>query len=185
MTRRSRRLATGAFVCAISGVLAGCTTSPAATPVTAPADAVAVEVTQVVDGDTVRARPLPGTAPPWTPAESDPVDTDVAVRLIGVDTPEVYPDLECGGAEATDALRSLVSAGDTVWATRDDEERDRYDRVLLYLWTEDGTFVNLELVASGAGEALRIDPNDRYWPDLQAAQSTARDTAAGIWSLCR
>ena len=149
-----------------------------------PDDAMPIEITHIVDGDTVRARPAAGTSAPWTVAEGS-ADDEVPVRLIGVDTPEVYPDLECGGEEATDALRALVPEGETVWATRDAEERDSYDRVLLYLWTGEGTFVNLDLVATGAGEALRIDPNDRYWPLLQEAESAAIAAGAGIWSRCR
>ncbi|HAS32646.1 MAG: hypothetical protein CMH38_01515 [Microbacterium sp.] len=191
MIRRSRRLATGALACALAATLAGCLAPaapesiPSTSPEeTAPKEAVAIEITHIVDGDTVRARPAGGTSPPWTVAEG-PADDEVPVRLIGVDTPEVYPDLECGGNDATDALRALVSEGDTVWATRDDEERDTYDRVLLYLWTGEGTFVNLDLVATGAGEALRIHPNDRYWPLLQEAESAAIEAGAGIWSRCR
>lgn len=164
----------------------GCTVASTSStaPDGIPNDASAVEITDVVDGDTVRVRPVTGSSAPWRSADDDASDAEVAVRLIGVDTPEVYPELECGGAEATSAMRTLVAEGDIVWAARDDEERDRYDRVLLYLWADDGTFINLALVASGAGEALRIPPNDRYWPDLQAAEAAARDADAGMWSLC-
>ena len=107
------------------------------------------------------------------------------MRLIGVDTPEVRPSVECGGAEATRALEDLLPVGSRAWVSVDVEPRDRYDRVLLYLWTEDGTFVNHALVASGAGVALEVEPNSRYADLFASAEASARDADAGAWGSCR
>ena len=71
------------------------------------------------------------------------------VRLIGVDAPEGPPSPECWADEARDHLRMLLPQGSLVWAAPDIEWRDRYDRVLLYLWTEDGLFVNHALALAG------------------------------------
>lgn len=132
----------------------------------------------VTDGDTVRARSLVGDGV-LSGVRDEPV------RLIGIDTPEVRPDVECGGAEATRALEDLLPVGSRAWASADVESRDRYDRVLLYLWTEDGTFVNLALVASGAGVALEVEPNSRYADLFASAEASARDADAGVWGSCR
>ncbi|WP_236967904.1 thermonuclease family protein [Microbacterium aurantiacum] len=143
-----------------------------------PADAERVEIVSITDGDTVRARGV----------DDDgvlPRDRDVPVRLIGVDTPEVRPSVECGGAEATRALEDLLPVGSRAWVSVDAEPRDRYDRVLLYLWTEDGTFVNHALVASGAGVALEVEPNSRYADLFAAAEASARSADAGVWGSCR
>lgn len=143
-----------------------------------PADAERVEIVSITDGDTVRARGV----------DDDgvlPRDRDVPVRLIGVDTPEVRPSVECGGAEATRALEDLLPVGSRAWVSVDAEPRDRYDRVLLYLWTEDGAFVNHALVATGAGVALEVEPNSRYADLLASAESSARTADAGVWGSCR
>lgn len=154
------------------------TPGPVAGVPSPPADAKLIEVVSITDGDTVRARSV----------DDGGVlsgDGDEPVRLIGVDTPEVRPDVECGGAEATRALEDLLPVGSRAWASVDAEPRDRYDRVLLYLWTEDGTFVNHALVASGAGVALEVEPNSRYADLFASAEASARDADAGVWGSCR
>ena len=143
-----------------------------------PADAELIEIVSITDGDTVRARSV---------ADGGVLlgDEDEPVRLIGVDTPEVRPDVECGGAEATRALEDLLPVGSRAWASSDAEPRDRYDRALLYLWTEDGAFVNHALIATGAGVALEVEPNSRYADLFASAEASARDADAGAWGSCR
>ncbi len=126
-------------------------------------------VVSITDGDTLRLE----------------VDgQELRVRLIGVDTPEVSPDVECFGPEAEQALTALAPPGSTLGFTYDRDPRDRYDRELLYLFTTDGTLINYELVAQGYGTALRVAPNDRYWNDLQAAERAAQRDGLGLWGDC-
>ncbi|WES62984.1 thermonuclease family protein [Microbacter sp. GSS18] len=142
-----------------------------------PSDAFAITVTSVIDGDTVKAHAQdPNPVMPGTES--------VSVRLIGIDTPETYPDEECWGPEATDALRALAPEGATLLAAPDAEWHDRYGRVLLYLWTPDGVFVNHELVDAGAAEALRVEPNDLYAGVFADAEAAARSAGAGQWTSC-
>ncbi|GAA1465761.1 thermonuclease family protein [Microbacterium thalassium] len=142
-----------------------------------PADAFAITVEHIIDGDTVKA----------SAQEPNPVMPDaeaVSVRLIGIDTPETYPDEECWGSEATEALRDLAPEGSTLWAAPDTEWHDRYGRVLLYLWTPDGVFVNEQLIDAGAAEALRVAPNDSYAELFAGAEAAASTAGAGQWSAC-
>lgn len=126
-------------------------------------------ITSIVDGDTVRLE----------------VDgAELRVRLIGIDTPEVYPELECFGTEATDALEQLAPVGSTVQYAYDRDPRDPYDRDLLYLTNDDGTFINLAMVENGFAYAVLFEPNDAYWPELQAAERDARDAGRGLWGSC-
>ncbi|MFM8902353.1 MAG: thermonuclease family protein, partial [Actinomycetota bacterium] len=63
------------------------------------------------------------------------------VRLIGVDTPEtVHPTkgVECFGPEASQFTKSTLKIGTIVRLARDDEPRDRYQRLLVYLFLVDG-----------------------------------------------
>lgn len=144
---------------------------------TRPADAFPLTVASVWDGDTLRATVL-------TPNDLVTTTDEVRIRLIGIDTPEVSPEPECWSLEAKDALLGLLPVGSTVWAAPDVDPLDRYDRWLFNLWTDDGRFVNYELVAAGAGESLLVRPNGAYIDLLRDAEASARASAAGRWGAC-
>jgi micrococcal nuclease len=129
-------------------------------------------ITRIVDGDTVEVA-MQGSRH--------------RVRLLGIDTPEtVHPTkpVECFGPEASAALADLIPEGSVVRLERDTELRDRFGRLLLYLWNEDDTFVNEAMVANGFAETLHIAPNGAYRADLDAAQAEARGQGRGLWSAC-
>ena len=149
---------------------------PAAVPAR-PADAFSLTVDHVFYGDTIEATIA-------TPNELVPSTDSVRVRLIGVDAPEGPPSPECWADEARDHLRMLLPQGSLVWAAPDIEWRDRYDRVLLYLWTEDGLFVNHALALAGDAEALLVEPNDTRFGLFAAAEASARAAGAGQWGAC-
>lgn len=149
--------------------------APYAEPV--PRDAIPMQVVAIVDGDTLRARvDVPGDLVTTT--------RPISVRLIGIDAPEVHPVLECYGHEATDALEWWLPPGSAVWVAPDVDSWDRYDRRLFYLWTEDGTFVNLALVAEGYAEAIRVEPNTSRFDDLRDAERSAMHAGIGMWGAC-
>lgn len=139
-----------------------------------PDDATLSHVAYVHDGDTLYLQP------DGTTSRAD----EITVRLIGIDTPELRPEPECYAIEARDHLRTLLPQGSEVWIAADRGPLDQYGRSLLYLWTKDGRSVNLDLVAKGYATALRIEPNDAYWPQLSAAEHAAEDAGAGLWGNC-
>jgi len=149
---------------------------PASVP-TRPAEAFSLTVNYVFDGDTIEARV---GAPNDVIATTNPVK----VRLIGIDTPEGTPSPECWADEARDHLRALLPEGSTVWAVADVQRRDRYDRALLYLWTDDGRFVSHELVAAGDAEALLVEPNGAHYDLFAADQASAQGAGIGQWGVC-
>lgn len=142
-----------------------------------PGAAVAMTVEHVHDGDTLFLRT---TQPNALVATTDAVK----VRLLGIDTPEVGDDAECFGDQATEQLRTLLPDGSQTWITADQDPTDQYGRSLFYLWTDDGRFVNYELVAGGAAESLMIAPNDAYYPLLRAAEDAATRSGTGMWGAC-
>jgi len=142
-----------------------------------PADAFAVTVASVWDGDTLRARVS-------TPSEAIATTEDVRMRLIGIDTPEVSEPAECWGDEATAHLKALAPEGAVLWASFDVDPLDRYERYLVYLWTEDGRFINNELVAAGDAETLTVEPNDEYAALFAVTEQSARASGAGQWGAC-
>lgn len=133
-------------------------------------DRVEVEVTRVVDGDTVEVG-------------LDGVTEDV--RYIGVDTPEsVKPGapVECFGLEASDFNARLVE-GEAVELVFDRERRDDYGRLLAYVYVDD-LFVNAELVRRGYATTLTIEPNDRFAERLARLEQRAGAAGRGLWSAC-
>lgn len=148
-------------------------TTTAVIPGTSSTGTVAV-VTHVVDGDTVDLRFGDGRTE--------------RVRLLGIDTPEtVKPNtpVQCFGPEASARTKELLTTGTDVLIQRDAEARDRYGRLLAYIWRrQDGLFVNRDLVDGGYARTLAIAPNNAHRADLSAAAAAARATGTGLWSAC-
>jgi micrococcal nuclease len=143
-------------------------------PETVPADADPAVVDRVVDGDTIRILG-PG---------SGRADGSVRVRLLQVDAPELdHPQRgrECGAGSATAMVEDLLPPGSIVWLAADREDRDRFDRLLRYAWSEDGVDVQAALVEAGLAEVLVIAPNDRFARGLRPLEAAARERDAGVW----
>jgi micrococcal nuclease len=136
-----------------------------------PADAHA-RVVRVVDGDTILVA-VGGR--------------EERVRYIGVDTPEsVKPGtpVQCYAKRASAFNKKLLS-GRTVRLVQDAEARDRYGRLLAYVYREpDGLFVNAELARGGYARTLTIAPNVRYAARFRALAEAARQAGRGLWSAC-
>jgi micrococcal nuclease len=126
-------------------------------------------VVRVVDGDTVVLRIGAGRE---------------RVRLIGVDAPETWLRHDCFGTEATQALRRLLPPGSTVRTAADVEPHDRYGRLLLYLWTPGGDFVNEALIHAGFARTMTVPPNMSRTPVLREAERAAQHARAGLWRAC-
>jgi micrococcal nuclease len=147
---------------ALAPVLAGCAES-AEEQSGARGEAVAARVTKHTDGDTLY---LSGIG---------------RVRLIGVDTPEVFGGVECYGRRASGFVERLAPVGSRVRYRLGVEERDHYGRALAYVWLRDGRFLNRLLVARGYAQPLTIPPNDRYADAFVAAARGARRASLGLW----
>ncbi len=105
------------------------------------------------------------------------------VRYIGVDTPETHHPMrgvEPYGMEAAEANRKLVD-GKTVRLEFDVEQRDRYGRLLAYVYLEDGTFVNAWLVENGYAMVMTIPPNVKHQALFLKLQREAREAGRGLW----
>ena len=157
-----------AFVAVVGAACGRTTDEPAARR--EPGSASVISVT---DGDTIRVD-LQGTSTP--------------VRLIGIDTPETHGQgglRECFGAEATKRTHALLPAGTEVRLVRDVEARDRYGRLLAYVYrAHDGLFVNLRLAEEGFAAPLSIPPNVAHRDEFVAAAAEARDENRGLWGMC-
>jgi micrococcal nuclease len=128
-----------------------------------------------VDGDTIRVRIA---NPP------DELKTVEIIRLIGVDTPEtVHPqrEVEAFGKEASDFTRERL-LGKTVYLAFDWNLRDRYGRLLAYVFTEDRRCHNAELIRQGYGHAYTKYPF-RFMEEFRGYEREAREQKRGLWNL--
>ncbi len=129
-------------------------------------------VEEVVDGDTIVVRFG---------------ESKERVRLIGVDTPETHhPDkaVQCFGQAATSFLTNLLSDQD-VRLENDptNTNRDRYDRLLRYVYLEDGTLVNQKIISEGYGFAYVAFPFEKK-DIFVASEAQAERQGKGLWSEC-
>ncbi len=138
-----------------------------------PVDGGNAVVRAVIDGDTIDVT---------TRGQTE------RVRLLGIDTPEsVDPNRppQCFGAEASAETAELLPPGTSVLLVRDVEARDRFGRLLAYVYrSHDGLFVNHQLVATGFADVLIIEPNRAHADELRAAQRLAQDRGQGLWTVC-
>ena len=103
------------------------------------------------------------------------------IRLIGIDAPEIGQ--KPWGEEARKYLETLLNS--CQWKVRleyDVEKRDKYGRILAYLWTSDGKMINLLMVKSGHAMLFTIPPNVKHADEFRTAQQEARDGKSGIWA---
>ncbi|WP_049161254.1 thermonuclease family protein [Micrococcus luteus] len=142
---------------------------PAAPAAPADVEGDVVTVESISDGDTLRV----------TLGE-----VSTRVRLLNIDTPETHhpsKPVECMGPEATAALKSMISPGDTVVLRYDRRLYDRYDRLLAGVYA-DGVLLNAEMARLGYGEPAVFDGNDRFLPEVEAAWEQARANGVGRFS---
>jgi micrococcal nuclease len=125
-------------------------------------------VVRVVDGDTIRV---------------DLGGHTEKVRYIGMDTPEIHHPTrgeEPGGRAATAVNRRLVE-GKTVRLELDVRQRDRYGRLLAYVYVGE-MMVNAELVRLGYAQVMTVPPNVKHASLFVTLQREAREAGRGLWA---
>ena len=110
------------------------------------------------------------------------------VRLVQIDTPEVYGGVECYGRAASAVAKRLLPEGTRVRLLFEpaSDPVDRYGRLLRYVVrASDGLNVNLSLVAVGAAAPWFYEgERGRYFAELQALSKRAREHRLGLWGAC-
>jgi endonuclease YncB( thermonuclease family) len=111
-------------------------------------------------------------------------------RLYHADTPETQQTTECGGSNATDYVRYVLSFSDApgqVWV-ESVGQRDRYGRTFAYIWIKiAGEPYLLNHVLINNGWAQNVDQGDAYDPylgQLLTAASFANNHKLGVWNQC-
>lgn len=131
-----------------------------------------VIIKNVVDGDTVDIETREGV--------------EERVRLLLIDTPEsVHPTehKQKYGKEASDFAKGFLKQGDIVTLEIGNPNRDKYDRLLAYIWV-DGVNFNQHMLEQGyARVAYVYEPNIKYLDEFKKAESDAKQEKLNIWSI--
>ena len=124
------------------------------------------------DGDTINVKVIGGRK--------------ARVRLLGIDTPEVFDTVECGGPEASAAMKEMLPEGSRVVLVSDPTQarKDVYGRLLRYVLF-DGTDLNRRQVWLGNATVYvyRHNPFQRV-RSYRLAQRQAKNAPRGIWATC-
>ena len=125
----------------------------------------AVRVNKVIDGDTIEVK----------------IGNDLSrVRLIGIDCPE---ESQKYGKEAAGFTKSFLSFGNAELEF-DVQIKDRYGRLLAYVWSGD-EMLNSLLLKNGLAVVTTYPPNVRYVDSFKKLQETARINKEGLWKFGR
>jgi micrococcal nuclease len=132
-------------------------------------------VTWVIDGDTID-----------TVIEDPPEElgTSERIRFLGVDTPEtVHPnkEIERFGKEASEYTKKALT-DKTVYLAFDWDLRDRYNRVLAYVYTEDNVCFNAKLIREGYARAYTYFPF-HFKDEFVEFENTAKENNLGLWQF--
>ena len=134
------------------------------------------------------------TPPPGWDAVDHVADGDtivvrggITVRLVQIDTPEVYFHPECFGEQTSSETKQLLQRGELVRLVRDPAtaSTDVYGRLLRYVVRQDGLNINLRLVADGAAAPYFFGGvRGRYAATLMRDAQAARAEGRGLWGAC-
>ncbi len=162
-----------------SGVSGPSSDATAAASPIEPGSPVSATVSRNVDGDTLHVRTATGGVE--------------KVRFIGVDTPESTIQHDPYGKEASDHTKARLPVGTRVWLETDVGLRDRYGRLLAYVWLSPPSngsaaevrtkMFNAQLLAEGYAQLMTIPPDVKYVDYFTALQAEAREASRGLWGL--
>lgn len=143
-------------------------TPPITTPVSqippsVPEGALEAKLVRVVDGDTIEVT-VGGQA--------------LTVRYVGVDTPERG---EPGYKAAAAANQAFLGSG-TLWLARDKTDKDRYGRLLRFIYTDEGVCVNEQMLAQGWAQPLEFQPDVTRSIAFRKLAQEAAEAGRGFWS---
>lgn len=133
-----------------------------------------VRVAKVIDGDTIQAE------------LGSKIET---IRLIGIDAPERADSrktVECFGIEASNKAKEILT-GQTIELQSDETQgdRDRYGRLLRYVFLSDGNNFDKLMISEGYAYEYTYKGNPyKYQDEFKKAEQEARSGKKGLWGVC-
>jgi len=130
------------------------------------------QITKVIDGDTMEVKIK---------------DKQELVRLIGINTPEVdspYTKEECFGPEASAYAKKLLDTKE-VYLIPDSngQDRDKYNRLLRYVFLPNGLFINAEILKNGFAYNYIYEPFE-FMKQFDFWEKEAKGNKIGLWDKC-
>jgi len=107
------------------------------------------------------------------------------VRLIGINSPELneeHPPAEPFADQAKITLQNLLKNIGSIGLIRDQEKRDRYQRILAHAFLPNGTNLQSEMLRVGMGVHVFMPPNEKFFDCYRRSQAEAMTASTGIWS---
>lgn len=136
----------------------------------------------------------PGLYPVVSYSDGDTITIDMhgvdeEIRFIGIDTPETHDprkNVQCGGREASAYTKKRIGQFGKVRLASDplSSNRDRYNRLLRYVYLPDGTFMNKTLVREGYAFAYTSFPFTNSASFLKL-EDEAKNQKRGLWAFCK
>ncbi len=128
------------------------------------------QVEKVVDGDTLKVT----------------IDGKIeTLRLIGLDTPEVVDPrkpVQCFGIEASNKAKEILTDQKVALeADLSQGNRDKYGRLLRYVYLENGENFNKMMIAEGYGHQYTYNKPYKYMDEFKLAEQKARSEKKGLW----
>lgn len=110
------------------------------------------------------------------------------IRLLGINTPEKKRDAnpaEEGAYAATEYAKKILPKGKNVTLKFDENDHDRYGRLLAHVYLDDGTWVNKQMVEEGYAHVYTFPDNRSHIDELLNAETQARRAGKGLWQQRR
>lgn len=131
------------------------------------------EVLKVIDGDTIKV---------------DYNGVRENIRMIGIDTPETVDPrkpVQCFGPEASKKAKELLS-GKRVFLEADDSQgdRDKYKRLLRYVFIDNETNFNQLMISEGFAREYTYNKPYKYQSQFRQAEREAKESLKGLWGAC-
>jgi micrococcal nuclease len=135
---------------------------------------VAYPVARIVDGDTFKVRVE---------------EKEVTVRMLGINTPETVDprkQAECYGKESSNKLKSLLEGRKvTLKLNPRREATDKFGRYLVYVYRDDGLFINESLIRGGFAREYTYDSAYTEQMNFRTIENVAQQANAGLWGACK
>lgn len=150
------------------------TSTPTPRPTSLPipsSESYLYDVVKVIDGDTIVVKIE---------------DKEETIRLIGIDSPETVDpqkSVECFSKEASAKAKELIE-GKKITLEIDPTQgnKDKYNRLLRYVFLDDGTFINKKLIEDGYAFEYTYEKPYKYQSEFKEAQKKAEINKNGLWA---
>ena len=161
------------FFGTLFGIFSKTTKDNTPPPINQTNEIIYYQVTKVIDGDTIDVN-INGK--------------NERIRLIGIDTPETVDHnkpIECFGPEATaQAKELLLNKQVRLEADPTQDDRDTYDRLLRYVYRDDGLFFNEWMIENGYAREFTFIYPYQHQTEFKQAETEAKNNDLGLWEGC-